>query len=176
MAGGNEGHDQQCECIVRDHGPQVYRFLMGLARDAGVADELTQQTFVAAWQKLSTFEQRSSLGTWLCRIAYGKFIDHQRHCRADDRLTTKLKTDAVSPALPMADPLAVMVAAERTQQLTDAVAELDDADRALVVLHYMQDRSFAELAEFFDEPVGTIKWRVHRVLGRLKKRMEDRDR
>ena len=53
----------------------VYRFLVHLTRDEPRAEDLTQETFAAAWRGIGSFAGRSGLGTWLHRIAYGKFID-----------------------------------------------------------------------------------------------------
>ncbi|MHC4156637.1 MAG: RNA polymerase sigma factor, partial [Planctomycetota bacterium] len=62
------------DVICRHYGP-IYRFLAYLTLDAGLAEELTQETFAAAWANIDRFEQRSALATWLHRIAYRKFID-----------------------------------------------------------------------------------------------------
>jgi RNA polymerase sigma-70 factor (ECF subfamily) len=173
MADGCADRDyEQCKGIVRDHYPQIYRFLLHMTRDAGLAEDLTQETFATAWQKFEYFENRSSIGTWLCRIAYGKFIDQCRKRQADMNLTKNLK-NKLQDCPPATDPMDSLLADERSRRLYQAVQTLDDDDRLLVVLHYLQDKSFSELAEILASPVGTVKWRVNQALARLRKLMEE---
>src|SRR5262249_39048411 len=67
-----------CAEVVRTHYQQVYRFLVHLCRNVHRAEDLTQETFAAAWEKIATFQGRATLATWLHRIAYTKYIDAQR--------------------------------------------------------------------------------------------------
>ena len=69
--------------LVRSHYQAVYRFLLHMVRDVHRAEDLTQETFATAWERMATFQGRSTLATWLHRIAYTKFIDGQRSDRRD---------------------------------------------------------------------------------------------
>ncbi|MFA5863833.1 MAG: RNA polymerase sigma factor [Phycisphaerae bacterium] len=171
--GQNTDDRQQCRSIVRDHYPSVYRFLLHITRDEGLAEDLTQETFAAAWQKFNTFEHRSDAGTWLCRIAYRKFIDQVRKRQTDAKLTENLKSEKRSEPETQ-NPMDRLLADERSRQLYQAVQTLDENGRALIILHYLQNRSFSQMAEILDQPVGSIKWRVNQVLSRLRDLMEER--
>src|SRR5436305_14025797 len=72
------GRPEACAELVRAHYPAVYRFLVHLTRDVHQAEDLTQEAFAAAWEKIATFQGRAALATWLHRIAYTKFIDARR--------------------------------------------------------------------------------------------------
>src|ERR1700688_1553281 len=72
------GRPEACTELGRRHYQAVYRFLVRLTRNVHRAEDLTQETFAAAWEKIGTFESRATLATWLHRIAYTKFIDAQR--------------------------------------------------------------------------------------------------
>jgi len=164
---------QPCRSTVHDHYPSVYRFLLHMTRDQAVAEDLTQETFTVAWQKKDTFEGRSTAGTWLYRIAYRKFIDYARKRQAEVRFTEKMKIQKKNgPSVQ--DPMDPLLADERSRQLYLAVQGLDEEERTLIVLHYLQGRSFGEMSEITDQPVGTIKWRVSRALSRLRDRMVKR--
>ena len=71
--------------LVRGHYQAVYRFLVHMVRDVHRAEDLTQETFATAWERIATFQGRSTLATWLHRIAYTKFVDGQR---SDRRIAT----------------------------------------------------------------------------------------
>ena len=72
------GRPEACAELVHAHYKIVYRFLVHLTRDIHRAEDLTQDTFAAAWAKIGTFQGRATVATWLHRIAYTKFIDAQR--------------------------------------------------------------------------------------------------
>jgi DNA-directed RNA polymerase specialized sigma24 family protein len=64
------GRREACAGLVRVHYQAVYRLLVHLTRDAHQAEDLTQETFAAAWEKIGRFQGNASLATWLHRIAY----------------------------------------------------------------------------------------------------------
>jgi len=139
----------------------VYRFLMHLTRDVHRAEDLTQETFAAAWERIATFQGRSTLATWLHRIAYTKFIDGRRAERRDTTLRERAPT-------PPADPLATAMAVDEARSLFEALDQLDAADRTTIVLHYLQGMSYSEMALVLNEPNGTVKWRTREALNRLR--------
>jgi RNA polymerase sigma-70 factor (ECF subfamily) len=150
--------------LIRGHYQAVYRFLLHLTRDIPRAEDLTQETFAAAWERIATFQGRSSLATWLHRIAYTKFIDGQR----SERRAATLHERGTSTASTPVDPLETAMAADEVRRLYGALDELDAADRTLLVLHYLQGLSYREMASVLDEPSGTVKWRTREALNCLR--------
>src|SRR5205085_8519231 len=92
------GRREACARLVHDHYQAIYRFLLHLTRDGPEAEDLTQETFAAAWEKIGAFEGRSALGTWLHRIAYGKFVDARRAGRRSAALAARLRTRGAAPS------------------------------------------------------------------------------
>jgi len=171
LNGLRSGNAEACAELIHGHYETVYRFLVHLTRDVHQAEDLTQETFAAAWQRIATFQGRSTLATWLHRIAYTKFIDGQRAERRDTSLREHATT---SPTLPV-DPLANALAADEARRLYRALDELDAADRTFVVLHYLQGLSYSEMALVLDEPIGTVKWRTREALNCLRILLGDED-
>ena len=66
---------------VEQHYERIHALLYRLARDADLAEDLTQDTFANAWRSIDQFQGRSSLGTWLHRIALNTYHDHARRNR-----------------------------------------------------------------------------------------------
>jgi RNA polymerase sigma-70 factor (ECF subfamily) len=155
---------EACAELVRRHYRAVYRFLFHLSRDVDRAEDLTQDTFAAAWEGIDTFRGRSSLATWLHRIAYTKFVDSRRSERRAAALHERVTKAALAPD----DPLEAAMAADEARRLYAALDELDTADRALLVLHYLQGLSYREMASVLDEPSGTVKWRIRQALDELR--------
>jgi RNA polymerase sigma-70 factor (ECF subfamily) len=163
------GRPEACAGLVRAHYQAVYRFLAHLTRDVHRAEDLTQETFAAAWQKIATFQGRSTLATWLHRIAYTKFIDDRR---AEQRAAGACERRAGLAAAP-AGPLDAAAADDEARRLYRALDELDAPERALLVLHYLQGLSYREMASVLGEPTGTVKWRTAEALTRLRALLGD---
>ena len=85
------GRPEACAELIRVHYQKVYRFLVHLTGDVHRAEDLTQETFVSAWEKIATFQGRATLATWLHRIAYTKFIDGQRSQRRTTGMLERLR-------------------------------------------------------------------------------------
>jgi RNA polymerase sigma-70 factor (ECF subfamily) len=158
------GRSEACAELIRAHYQPVYRFLVYLTRDVHQAEDLTQETFAAAWEKIRTFEGRATLATWLHRIAYTKFIDAQRAQRRAGGMLERLSSPEVSPA----DPFDTVMAGDESQRLYRALDGLAAGERTLLVLHYLQGLSYSEMASVLDEPTGTVKWRTALALNRLR--------
>ncbi len=160
------GRREACAALIHAHYQGVYRFLLHLTHDAALAEDLTQETFAAAWEKVGAFAGRSALGTWLHRIAYGKFVDVRRRSRRGAEVYDVVRR-RTAPA-DTATPLDALIADDQTRRLYALLPRLDPRDRALLVLHYLQGLSYRDLAAVVDEPVNTVKWRVREALGRLR--------
>ena len=167
------GDRDACAAFVRAHHADVYRFLARLCRDAHAAEDLTQETFAAAWQGIGSFGGLASLKTWLRRIAYRKFVDWDRRPRLPQQQELRTQFEAAHPAgLP--GPHEAAEAQEWSRRVAAAVDRLEPAEREVIVLHYLQGLSFREMAQVLGQPAGTVKWRVSAALGRLRTMTHDR--
>lgn len=158
------GDRRACAALIEAHYTDVYRFLRHLTRDTHDAEDLTQETFAVVWRRAGTFAGRSSLRTWLHRIAYSKFLDARRGRRREEARCRALACG--EPAGPGPDE--TLGANDQARLLAATVARLDEADRCLIVLHYFQDMSYRDMAEVLGEPAGTVKWRTSRALVALR--------
>ena len=167
------GSREACEELVRRHYGRIYGFLLHLSGEVSAAEDLTQETFAAAWGAMAKFGGRARVGTWLHRIAYGKFVDMKRRMkrgRAAMEEVVKRGGGAGDVRWPMDE----VIANERRRRVYEAVGELEGADREVIVLHYFQGLSFRQMGAVLDEAVGTVKWRTSRALGRLKVSLDGR--
>jgi RNA polymerase sigma-70 factor (ECF subfamily) len=150
--------------LVHGHYQSIYRFLVRMARDVHRAEDLTQETFTTAWERIDTFEGRSTLATWLHRIAYTKFIDGQRTERRDITIRDRHTSSSVAAD----DPFETAMAVDEARRLHRAIDQLDSGERAVLVLHYLQGLSYREMAAVLDLPTGTVKWRTSEALNVLR--------
>src|SRR5262245_7232022 len=143
LAAIRAGRREACAALVRAHYAGVYRFLLHLTRDVALAEDLTQDTFATAWEKIGSFAGRSALGTWLHRIAYGKFVGVRRRRRGGAEPHGRLRHRAGAET---ATPLDAAIADDQTRHLYVLLHRLEPRDQALLVLHYLQGLRYRELA------------------------------
>ena len=164
------GEEDACSQLVRKHYTSIYRFLFHLCRDVHAAEDLTQETFLSGWSSAGTFVGKASIKTWLHRIAYNKFVDWYRRSRRLEIITDG--SLGVEGSESLSGPLQKMLDDERERLIYKILDRLDQKLREMIVLHYFQGLSFSEMSEVLGEPVGTVKWRVHKALARLKELLE----
>lgn len=144
--------------LVSRHQSLVRGMLARLTGRAADADDLAQETFVQAWRRIETYRGQGSFRSWLCQIAYSRFLMGLRKEKSRLRM---LETAASEPVAEHtdADPGSRV-------DLDRALAELGDDERACVVLCYASGLSHSEAALATGLALGTVKSHVTR--GRMK--------
>ncbi|MBM4089413.1 MAG: sigma-70 family RNA polymerase sigma factor [Planctomycetes bacterium] len=148
---------------------QVYAIALRRVRNHTDAQELCQDVFVQALEKLSQLRAPECFGAWIRSIAHRMAINRAVR-RAPDVAMEPAFLDAAS-----ADdttPLAHMLAGERCTQLRDGLARLGELDRQTLEAFYVHGRTLLEMSDEFGAPLGTIKRRLHVARKRLAKEVE----
>jgi RNA polymerase sigma-70 factor, ECF subfamily len=164
-------HEACAELIGEFHAP-IYRLLAHLCRDAHLAEDLTQETFLAAWGKINGFNVASSLNTWLNTIAYRKFID--AHRRQERTVTTKGDASIDRAQSKTPNPYETALASEENRRLYRALDRLKPAERDVVVLRYLHGLRYEDMAAIVEQPTGTVKWRTRQALEHLRTALESK--
>ena len=167
FAAGAEG---ALEATYRRHGALVYSFARRVVGPE-VADEVTQDVFLAAWTSHHSFDgDRGSLAGWLTGIARHKVADAlRRHYRADARVERAGRLALVEP-----EPSDVDRIAER-MLVADSLAELRPDIREMVELAFYSDLTHEQIAEQTGRPLGTVKSQIRRSLAMLRRHLEGMD-
>jgi RNA polymerase sigma-70 factor (ECF subfamily) len=146
--------------FVRDHYSIVYRFLLCRTGRPDEAADLTQETFVAAWGALDTFDERAPMRPWLLRIAYREFLQWLRRQRPEASL------DACGE-------LPGLEATTELIELREVLRGLPMEEREVVALHYMEGYHCEEIAQILGIPVGRVKHRLVEARARLRRELSD---
>ncbi len=152
--------------LVRRHQETLRGFLRRMTRgDWHLADDLAQETFLKAWQKLATFRGEARFSTWLLGIAFNEF---RRAARGRKGLLALDETGQATeePADPSGGPDSNL-----RLDLTEALMLLSSAERAAVVLCCQNGWSHSEAAQALDCPIGTVKTHVLRGREKLKRHL-----
>lgn len=150
------GEDEAFALVVEALLGPVYRFLLRLSSSATVAEDLTQETFLAVWQGIGSFEGRSRFRTWVFGIAYRQLL------RFRDR--SKVKTvplDEVRHEGEQVDPDELVLSEAEQQRVRQAVSGLPSLYREVLCLVHLEGLSYREAAAVLGLPVGTVKSRMH---------------
>lgn len=149
------------------------RHIMAVAlrrlRDDNEAQELCQEVFLQAMQKLPQLRQPECFGGWLTRIAHRMSIN--RAVRRPPSVSTEPQT-LEATCVDARTPLAVAVEGERAAQVQDGLQKLRELDRVTLEAFYIRGQSLLEMSAHFQAPVGTIKRRLHEARKRLAKQVE----
>jgi RNA polymerase sigma-70 factor (ECF subfamily) len=159
--------------LMQRYGTAVYRYCRAALHDATLADDVHQQVFLEALRDLPRFAGRSLVRVWLFAIARHRVLDavKVRH-RALDRFDDVEDIERAEPSDPRPSPIDAIDDARLYEVLVACVAELDEASRTAVLLHYQQGFTFAEMAEICGEKAGTLHARAARALPRLRRAIE----
>lgn len=151
--------------LVGRHQSRVRNWLRQLARDRARADDLAQETFITAWQKLGSFSGQGKFSSWLMKIAYNEFLQSRREDRRERRLAEAVAAE--TPGEPAEDPTVSELAATDLERM---LAALSDAERQAMVLCYAYGLSHSEASEITGMPIGTIKSHINRGKERIRAR------
>ncbi len=159
------GDRQAFTLLVERHQAAIRNYLRRLlVSDDAAADDLAQETFLAAFQKMGSWRGTAKLSTWLHTIAYRKFLDYRRKHRR--QMTLAKMPDRGHDNRQVIDD---EIMAKHLMGL------LKPKDRAVLTLAYAAGMSHAEIAKVVDQPLGSVKARIHRAKLKLSKWLQDND-
>jgi RNA polymerase sigma-70 factor, ECF subfamily len=163
-----EGDVAAFERLYRDNERRVFGLCLRLSSNPSLAEELTQDVFVRAWRKLSSFRGESAFSSWLYPIAVNTALSERRsrvrrtsRVFATDDLTPFEKAPEVKPAGP-----------EAGFDLEAAMKDLPPGARTVFVLHDVEGYRHAEIAQMMDIAVGTSKAQLHRARALLREALQ----
>jgi RNA polymerase sigma-70 factor (ECF subfamily) len=163
---------EECKEIICQNYKEIYRFALYLTDDPIAAEDLTQEIFISAWTNADTYKAKSSVKTWLHRIAFNKFIDSKRELKRYNVLLDNYEKNKVK-TLDDFEPLRKIIADEDLSSLYKAIHTLEEPDYVCIVLHYIQGLSFSQVADVLRRPVGTVKWQINQAIKKIKECLID---
>ncbi len=149
--------------LVRRHQSAVRGFLLRLCcGDGALADDVAQETFLRAYQRIGTYRSEGGFDSWLFSIAYRAFASEKRrrHWSAEE---LKEAPEAVEPDVRQAN--------EAAADIARAMRQLREPERACLSLCYQWGMSHQEMADVLDYPVGTVKTHIARGKEKLREHL-----
>ena len=159
VRGAQRGSASDLEALFRTHWPRAFRAAYLVTHDAATAEDIAQESFVAAIRALDSFDRRRPFGPWLHRIVVNRAIDWTRARTL--RAEVELRDALPAPELPDVG----------GGETLAALARLSPEHRAVVVMRYLLEFTPGEIAEALNLPRGTVNSRLRRGLDALEEEL-----
>jgi len=147
--------------LVAEHHEAVYRYAYRLTGSVADAEDLTQQVFVTAQQKLDQLREAASARSWLFTILRNRFFKASRKRKPIPAGSIELNVDEIPDKTPSAE------AIDR-EALQRALDQLPAPYRVVLAMFYYEDCPYREIAERLEIPIGTVMSRLARAKGHLR--------
>ena len=167
IAGALEGSEKAFGTLVERYHPMTYSIVRAVLGDRDDVDDVVQEVFIKVYRGLSRFRREAKFSTWLYRIARNEAINASKRRTFDARPID----DVVIEAPPGSRPDENYARQAEQADLDRHLAQLDENYRTVLELRYMGDKSYAEIGETMDLPIGTVKTYIHRAKIELKRLM-----
>lgn len=162
------GDGQAIEALIRAHQEALFAFILRMSGRPHLAEDVVQEAFVRVLKNLDRFDPQYRFSTWVFTIAkrlYVNAMQKQRPAYDTDTVNAQ-RGNSVTPGS--------MIAASETQEnlqslLDDALSELNDQQREIVLLFHQQRWPITDIAEHLDMPEGTVKSHLHRARRRMRR-------
>ncbi|MBA3424430.1 MAG: sigma-70 family RNA polymerase sigma factor [Rubrobacter sp.] len=162
-----DGDVRSYEELVRRYERLVGRVLYSYARREISVEDLVQETFLRAYDRLETFNPDYRFKTWLLAIANNLGVDTLRRRREIVEFNPEIHASLAG------GPEAEAVEADRSRSLQDAIGKLPEIYGVPLVLRYSEEMSYAEIAEVLDVTIPAVKSRLFRARNMLAGRLEE---
>lgn len=174
-----KGDHRAFHALIDRHSPQLFRVALSLSASRSDAEDVCQETFVAAFKSLNSFDGRASVKTWLTRILMNraakiwnkqrndrKTLSLHRHSDAEDGRESSGGFWAGSLSVP-----STTSAVDQRLDLLEVIRSLAPEFRETVVLREIEGLSYQEIADTLGVPRGTVESRLFRARAELRKRL-----
>jgi RNA polymerase sigma-70 factor (ECF subfamily) len=173
------GNEQAYTKLVDKYQRALHFHIRKMINDPEQIEDLVQETFVKAFDNLSSYNTNYAFSTWLYRIATNHTIDYLRKKKLqtlsiDEPLTTK--SGEMEMQLP--DESAVtdrdIIRKQRKKIVQHAIEDLPQKYRKVIQLRHMEEKSYKEISDILDKPLGTVKAHIFRAREMLYKALKDK--
>jgi RNA polymerase sigma-70 factor (ECF subfamily) len=158
---GSERRTEAFEALILAYQDKVFRLCYAMLGDRAQAEDAAQESFLRIWKSLDRYRGESALGTWIFSIARNVCLTSISRRRPSAPIE---EAERARPEAP-----------DRQRDIVRMVGQLPDNYRQVVMLFYMEDRSYDEVARLLDMPLGTVKTYLHRARQQLATMIKEAD-
>lgn len=174
-----EGDQRAYDVLIKKYRGSVYNLVYRMIENRQEAEDIVQETFIKAFNALKTFNEEFAFSTWLFKIATNNCIDTLRKRKLQTySLDTPVQTKDGEVSRDFADerysPEQSTISSESTSIILDSVESLPKKYQLVINMRHKEDRSYEEISELLEIPIGTVKARIFRAREILKRKLKER--
>ncbi len=163
-----KGDRQSYALLVEKYKTPIYNLAYRMTGNLGDAEDLTQETFIRAYQYLWRYDTRKKFFTWLYTVAFNLIKSHLRKKNKKHNISEAFSAHSLADDSPSPETTLI-----ETQEITACLLRLEYELRALLIMKYRQGLSFDEIAEITGKSISAVKMRIYRGLEKLKELMNE---
>ena len=167
------GDSKAYEGLLKKYRNSVYNLVYRMVHDIEEAEDLTQEAFIKAFHSLASFNEDYAFSTWLYKIDF--FRKRKLQTYSLDK-PVQYKDSEIQHEIPDPDlnPEKSILARERSRTIQEAIKTLPEKYYIAIVLRHNEEKSYEEIAEILNLPLGTVKARIFRAREMLNKALRER--
>jgi RNA polymerase sigma factor (sigma-70 family) len=164
------GNSNLFEIIIQRYEISIHRFIYNMVRSRETSEDITQDVFISAYNKLYSFNKEYKFSTWLFTIAKNKSIDYIRK----NKKKTQIEYCAEGTSSSSNSPESFVEFMETKKNILDFINSLNETDKQILLLRYTKDMiTFKQMAIILNMPESTIKKRYYKLYDRYESFIED---
>lgn len=173
------GDESAYKQLMENYRGAIYNLLYKMVHNREETEDLVQEAFMKAFKALPSFNEEYAFSTWLYKIAVNNCIDHIRKKRLKTYSLDKpirAKDGELEREFPdvSMSPDKGILSREKSKLIAQAIDELPENYKTVIVLRHNEEKSYEEIAQILDIPLGTVKARIFRAREMLKKALKDK--
>lgn len=161
--------------LVRLHQNRLFSAMVHVVGCPAEAEDVVQEAFIRAFRRLDRFQGNANFYTWLYRIALNRSVDRRRTRRPTQSLDSEmheLQQKAVSDDQAPSHPMELR---EQNQRVQQALAQLPESERAILILREFEEFDYATISDMLGLNLGTVRSRLHRARNHLLRELKRLD-
>lgn len=172
-----KGDVKSFELLIIKYQKQLFHTVLSLVKDPDISDDIVQEAFLKAFEKLDTLRDKSQFFPWLKRIAINLALAHLNKNKRNVDMYSEWdndeseKTDYFENIADEDNPEELLLKEELRKYVRKFVESLPDRLRVVVILREVEDMSYEEIAETLKIPVGTVRSRLFNARQIIKNRL-----
>ncbi|NIV10746.1 MAG: sigma-70 family RNA polymerase sigma factor [Aliifodinibius sp.] len=173
------GDEKAYKKLVDKYERALYFHILKMVKDREQVEDLVQEAFVKAFDNLNTYSTNYAFSTWLYRIATNNTIDYLRKKKLNTLSIDKpMKTKDGEMEMQLPDESAStdrdIIKKQRKKIVQNAIDDLPKKYRKVIQLRHMEEKSYKEISDILDKPLGTVKAHIFRARELLYKELKDK--
>jgi len=155
--------------LIRANTALVYRIAMRMLRDRRDAEDASQEVFMRVYRSIESHDPTRPIAPWISKITYNVCLKRISKKSGVEKKEFALSTDNPAEEISLNTPETQLTKKQMANTIEKALDRISAQDRALIAMRYSEGFTDSEIAESTDMPVGTVKTRLHRARGKLRK-------